>query len=337
MRVELRAQATGYAGRCAIEEHYERISCLLEEVLPLSGRVFAAADGTCGDVRLMIRHIPSDSGELELSNTERLAFSVTPVAILEFTSAIDVDEGSAFKSIRVRQKDKAALLESVAKRRFDEAVATLSLAIAIAHPSRLYLGWLQFLPESLASDSKIGWGDVGRGTHIADEIGWPRVRVLEVRKVLEWFEAIPGWNSGVGQCPVGRAVAALSQALAIDRVEGGALSLIWAMVGLEALFCRQREGLKAQLATNVQLLLGRWSAHKKRFGKVYDFRSAFLHGALDVPFAHRIRQEDELAWRFVWDSDEEAGLAMVVLLASVQELIERGWHQLKFTTSIEPV
>jgi hypothetical protein len=334
MKISVRAHSFAHSGRATTEEHEERIATLYSEILPLSGRVFARPDASCGEVALQIKKLELEDEELKLDERERFLYSITPAAFLGFSADIDVDPEGVFRSMHVPKDDEPTVLESVAKARLVEAVATLSLAVAIAHPSTLYLWPPTFESETETAESRVRWGDVGRGTFIAREMGWPLVRELETRRVLEWLERLPGWAHGVGQGRVGRAVGALSQALATERGLDSALSLVWAMIGLEALYCHHHEGLKAQLSTNVQLLLGRWSSYKKRFGKVYDYRSAFLHGSLDVPFAHRTRQDDDLAWRFIWDSDEEAGLAMVTLLASIQELIERGWHDLRFVTSI---
>lgn len=59
-----------------------------------------------------------------------------------------------------------------------------------------------------------------------------------------------------------------------------------------------------------------------------------MYGARDVPLAHRVREKDDEAWRFIWDVDDEAGLAGIVLLASVQELIRRKWHSVDFAVSL---
>lgn len=334
MEFKLSARIIGHSAPYATaDEHVQRVQLLLSEILPLSGRILAGADDTCSAVLPEIRHVPTHSDELALDETSRLVFNMTPVAFFELTAHVDVNPAGAFRNMWVPERSRAAVLEEIARRRVEESIATLTLATAIGCID-LRLGAPQFLPEGTPFEPSIRWGDVGRGTHIAKEIGWPSLQTIPVSKVLGWLEAVPGWHGGVGRGRIGRAAAALSQALATERGRDSALSLVWAMVGLEALFCRQTEGLKSQLSTNVQLLLGKWSAHKKRFGKVYDFRSAFLHGGLDIPFAHRHRQDDDEAWRFIWDSDEESGLAMVTLLASIQELIARGWHQLEFATSI---
>jgi hypothetical protein len=334
MNFELRARVIGVGGRYATtEEHAASIAYLLAEILPLSGRVFATADNTCGAVSLEIRHIPTHSGEIELDETSSLIYSITPIAFLECSAQVYVNEAGAFRNMWVPKPNQSSALEVVAKRRFEEAIASLALATSIGCSDQR-LSTPQFLPKGSEFEPSIQWGDVGRGRHISKEIGWPPLQTIGVKRVLDWLEALPGWQNGIGQGPVARSVAALSQALATEGRQDSALSLIWAMVGLEALFCRHHEGLKSQLSTNVQLLLGKWSSHKKRFGKVYDFRSAFLHGVLDLPFAHRGRQDDEAAWRFIWDSDEEAGLAMVTLLASIQELIMRDWRELEFATEI---
>ena len=111
---------------------------------------------------------------------------------------------------------------------------------------------------------------------------------------------------------------------------------MWGMVGLEALYCRGKDGLRAQVSEKAQLLLGVLSSHKKRIGQLYDYRSSFLHGSRDIPFAQREREDDQDAMQFFWQSDDESALAIIALLASIQELVVRNWHELEFRTHIVP-
>lgn len=157
-----------------------------------------------------------------------------------------------------------------------------------------------------------------------------------LRQVFDWLESLDGWSDGIGRGHVGRAVAALSHAVATSRGHNSPLRLMWGMVGLEALYCRGKDGLRAQVSEKAQLLLGVLSSHKKRIGQLYDYRSSFLHGSRDIPFAQREREDDQDAMQFFWQSDDESALAIIALLASIQELVVRNWHELEFRTHIVP-
>ena len=81
-------------------------------------------------------------------------------------------------------------------------------------------------------------------------------------------------------------------------------------------------------------MLGPIPRSKKHFGQLYDCRSAFLRGSIDMSFAHRERDGDKDAWEFASRSHGEADLAETALLASTQELIRRDWHTIDFTSSL---
>jgi hypothetical protein len=138
------------------------------------------------------------------------------------------------------------------------------------------------------------------------------------------------WTDGIGRTRVGRALAALTHVFEERESLNPGPRLLWALLGLEALYCDGKEGLKAQLIRKAQLLLGPFSSHKKSMSKLYDYRSRFVHGGLDLPISYRYRADDEDAGKFLEEAEDAAAFATVTLLASVQELVRRNWQTLDF-------
>jgi hypothetical protein len=337
MHIDLVARVGCYPQWGIADDHHERISRFLADVLPLSGHTFAPGDRICSPVALNIEHVPLASIEHELSEVERAMMRFSAWAELAISTSIDVDPAGFEGRTIVRREDTPNLLHSAAVHRLDEAISALAFSTALAQPGEMLFVYSNFTPVSPAHfHSNLPSASFGRGIVLATEIGWPRIRRLPIRQVVEWLEALNGWSDGIGRGHVGRAVAALSHALSRSIGHNTPLRLMWGMVGLEALYCRGKEGLKSQVSERAQLLLGALSSHKKRIGQLYDYRSSFLHGSLDIPFAQREREDDEDVMQFLWQSDDESSLAVIALLASIQELIARGWHDIEFRTSIVP-
>ena len=108
---------------------------------------------------------------------------------------------------------------------------------------------------------------------------------------------------------------------------------MWCMIGLESLYTRGKEGLAEQLFEKAQVLLGPVGSNKKKFKKLYSFRSRFVHGDLDFPLAYtpydadRMKTEDEL--------DEAAFLSIAFLLATLQRMIQDGMTDLNYKWVLE--
>lgn len=328
------------------DEHKERQDALMAELLTVSGRCFLPATPRHGPVALkivrddddlpFILEPPSELGEEARRFMRELFRSFHLYTRVESTVNINA---AAYEDYLLGSRPGRTLeddLYDYCTLIVDEAIAALTLTVAIAmphmtanvgpifrfprkpEPSKLPHGW----------ESQVHSHSLDAALMLADRLGWPPTRVLPLREVLAWMEDVPGWNRGFGQGRVGRAVAAFSH---IVSLRGGfdAEHLLWALMGLEALYAYGKEGLRAQLVAKSQVLLGPPTSDKKRFGKMYDYRSRLVHGDLDLPFAGRRLSDDE-ARHFTHETDESGRLATVVLLASIQALIARNWHALEF-------
>ena len=332
MKFELQARLRATIDVATREQHANDIADLIREISDLNGVELASVDDRCSAVHLNLTDAQAEPVTIASGRVDVGA----PLAAFDVTAAVTVNPDCVFRDLWITPGEaREAFLQGNALRRFDEALATLALATYITRPNQCHFLSPKYTPDPGDDfESNVGWGHMGRGVLIAQEIGWPPLHRLPIRDALMWLSRLSGWNEGIGRGAVGRAVAAFSQAISLDRHTTTGLSLLWAMIGLEALYCRGTEGLKAQLKEKSQLLLGAFKTHKRRFGQVYDFRSSFIHGTEDAPFAHRYRSEDASVWDHVHKSHEEASLALVTLLASIQQLIIRDWHHLEYSLSI---
>jgi hypothetical protein len=74
---------------------------------------------------------------------------------------------------------------------------------------------------------------------------------------------------------------------------------------------------------------------------MYDARSKFLHGAVDLPYPFRSPSvQDPVIDEALTEADpdirlrEPSGIAVSTLAASLQELVCRGWRELEFHSTV---
>jgi hypothetical protein len=172
-------------------------------------------------------------------------------------------------------------------------------------------------------------------TEVSAELGWPTIRKLNAELVYKWITALPGWKEGYGKGQAGRALAALAQLVAEQR--GGPVTLVWALVGLESLYGSRSGPLAEQILEKSESFLGPRLANKKVFAQMYNFRSRFVHGDLDLPFPYRETADDspfDSYDSYAYPMDYNEIVATAMLLASLQELIVRGWTSFGFVKTI---
>lgn len=223
------------------------------------------------------------------------------------------------------------ILGFLAAQELNRAMSDLMIAANIARPSSLEINGgvivssdggkiLPVLPQTSMLDATVT---------MSEETGWPLLRTLSIVDVWHWLRLLPGFVSGQPTTPAGRAVAALSHQFKGSIDELSPLDLVWVLVGLEALYGTGREGLKTQLLQKCETLLGRPTSFKKRLAKMYDFRSRLVHGDVDIPLAY-YQDGAPGGSPFGHDVDEALSVGHAVLIASLQELVFRGWGAMRF-------
>ena len=105
---------------------------------------------------------------------------------------------------------------------------------------------------------------------------------------------------------------------------------VW-VVYFQTLCCGVKgEGsLTQQVRDKTSVLLGAPTSYKKKLNNMYDFRSRLVHGDLDFPGRHNLREEQE--GEHIQELQEAIGLAIAILIATLQEIILRNWNGIDFT------
>jgi len=249
----------------------------------------------------------------------------------------DLDELEA--SLREDGESSAEQVEELAASLvasdLDKLVGDLVLASAIALPGALHPSEVQCtLNGKEHSLREIGRGTIAEARAAFAKTGWPPLVNLPLPTTLAWLRGLPGFEVGVPIGHLGRAVAALSHLLS-DAAEYGGPALMWTMIGLEALYTRGREGLSEQLREKTQVLLGVPESDAKRFKGLYDYRSKFIHGGLDVPLMYTPYDAVDAFMKSILDTYHAELTGIALLIATLQKMVTENRKDLKFHWVLE--
>lgn len=312
---------------------------MLEELSGLSGQLSFSAydDREYGiDINVLTEHDADAVTKQYLLDTR----SLIPRVFLRFSSIVEYSEKElapwreGFEDIPEKYIVRMyydSLADSLYKRWID-----LALASHIARP-----GSISFLEGISTSGGEYPqWRDAGinaLASFIAEirKIGWPPIHALPLTQVWNWLRGVPGFEDGVSKSPLGRAIAALSYLVNGHHVgDDDHLNLVWALLGLEALYGKGNVGLRAQILDKSEAFLGVRKSHAKEFGWMYDFRSRFIHGDLDFTYQHNVHDATPEHEKFHSELWRATTLASSVLVASLQEMCIRNLFELSFRYAV---
>ena len=124
----------------------------------------------------------------------------------------------------------------------------------------------------------------------------------------------------------------MSYLLGDDYKDENELALVWALIGLEALYGKGNVGLKSQLIEKTESLLGKMTMFKKEFGQMYDFRSRLVHGDKNFHFKGFERiPEDGFSSQLRVSED----LAITTLISTLKHMCSNNVHELNFRVIVE--
>lgn len=164
-------------------------------------------------------------------------------------------------------------------------------------------------------------------------VRWPTFSNIEIDRVWAWYLKHLSSTDSMSGTPVGRALNALSYLFHDTLLGANSEELFWALLGIEALYGTGSASIQTLLDQKTQLVLGHRKEFKKKFSQMYNFRSRFVHGGLDFPnnvtFEETDRYED-----YFKEIGEIKGLAVAILLATLQAMIKNNWNSLEFNLSL---
>ena len=160
---------------------------------------------------------------------------------------------------------------------------------------------------------------------------WPKINNIDIDIVIDWMNKVRGTLRMISKS---RSEKALFAVLHICRMEPSPSSIIWIFYALESLFdTKTGENFRA-LVGRISLLLSpdqeQTKSMKKKLRELYDLRSSFVHGGLEVihPMHNELfdKRVDELFGRLIDTTD----FGFQIIIASIQSIISRKWIEPDF-------
>jgi hypothetical protein len=265
----------------------------------------------------------SVSNETATSSPQQLAAGFRRTVLLEAVVQYRLDEFPG------RARGNAAVAGLIAGHDLEKFVGDLLLASTIANPGAVHPRVVECsVGGSLRSTFQLRPNNIGFAREEAERIGWPPLAQFPLDQSLRWLRGVPGFIEGVPRGPLGRAVSSVSQLLGFNA-PGDGMELMWALVGLEALYTQGKEGLGQQLFEKAELLLGRPTTHGRSVRRLHGFRSRFVHGDTDFPLAYSPYYGDTWADAIV-PAAEHGAVATALLVATLQAMLAASRAELLF-------
>ncbi|HEX5337766.1 MAG TPA: hypothetical protein VFW53_04945 [Gallionella sp.] len=297
-------------------------------------------NGSCQSIHIEVFESPTEFKHFaEIQNKKSQKW--LPQTFARFSSTISYTKAdlnyclqpsdSSMTTDEIPQEELIAILLHTALSELQSTIFDLYLALSIAHPGAIYFWecW-QFCDKRFMGIEGGAMTSFDSARKRAEELKWPEIRTLELRDVYGWLIKVAGFTDRQGTGQVGRAIAALSYLVKIKSKDENALSLVWALLGLEALYGHGNVGLKTQILEKSEALLGPRHENKKLFGWMYDFRSRLLHGDMDLLYQHNTHDADPTHEKISKELCECESLATAMLLSTLQNLCQRNSYSLEF-------
>lgn len=175
------------------------------------------------------------------------------------------------------------LIEQLTADDIYKIIMELLLCLNIAKPECLRIHDLyQFINNDLIKKIEFCSSICSYAEHLSSE---PYShKELALAKVWEWYRNIPDINEIRSNTALGRAIRAASYLLIKEE---GEIGLIWALVGIEALYNNNRKNVREQIIDKSTQFLGALFITEDTLNEMYKFRSNFLHGKYDCVFFFR--------------------------------------------------
>jgi hypothetical protein len=155
---------------------------------------------------------------------------------------------------------------------------------------------------------------------------WPVSRILELNKVITWFDAVRQGTTQMPRNPMERVLFAL---LHISKIDTSPMAVIWLFYAFESLLqTRVGENFSA-IIRRLTLLLdadkNQAELLRRKIRILYDIRSAIVHGGFEVTHPMHSEILDKRVDESFADLLQALDYGYALLLACIQRVIEQNW------------
>jgi Apea-like HEPN len=305
---------------------------MIDDLCSLSGKLDIDLF-ECGTVKLNIELLKGNRRRLKVLQEEFGRNILGECEIIKFSATVPFSNSfSKIKDMPPHAINRVLIRAFVLKRVSDILIiANLSRVGSIEVKDSLLLQDGKFQKHSKIP--KMDAWPLQRAVDLAEKIKWPQLNVIDFDQVWHWVNNNKGFLNGFDNSPTGRALSAFSRVFEQGE-DDEAMQLLWALIGIEALYVKGKVSVMEQVREKIQVLLGRQETHKKKISEMYEFRSRFMHGDLDFPGLCHIHDAMPEYEKYSDNQMETVTTAIAILAASLQEIIIRDWKGLEFSYSV---
>lgn len=156
------------------------------------------------------------------------------------------------------------------------------------------------------------------------KIKWPKLSGLNLSDTIKWYNKNNIHLDSISKNKLHRAINAFSYQFS-KLLEKDTDILFWTMLGIETLLAEDANNITNQIKIKSSIILGEPKEYKKKLGKLYGYRSRFVHGDIDFPakFGMDIDNFEEEYWDYLH-------FASSILIALIRNLIAEDKNEFKF-------
>ena len=164
---------------------------------------------------------------------------------------------------------------------------------------------------------------------------WPPIKALKIKETIKWLENHWEAFTTVPKNRIERALNAFSYLFHDNLGDNSPSDLFFSLVGIEAIYVEGNESVQKQVDIKSQMFLGKRNEFKKKFSELYDFRSRYIHGQLNFINKYFLHDADTNVEDHLFKTYDNSGLAILILISSIQQHILEDRSELEFELIIK--
>jgi hypothetical protein len=222
----------------------------------------------------------------------------------------------------VEKEDTSWIYEQL----IDRTLSGLSLLINLSYKMSL-----DFLRGHIIGDNKEYLGKTNivcchldYAYESINKMEWPNVEGFSLETTINWFVKHKIVLNTTSNSKASRAINALSQMFG-SLLEPDSSYLFWSVLGIESLLAEGINNISDQIKTKSILLFREPKEFTKKIKQLYNYRSRFVHGDMNIPPKFFYYHEE-----FEAEYGDYLSFSISILLALIRQLIREDKSEFKF-------